>query len=92
MGRPYPEVTVAVLPNSLTRVLPFTLGYSPCPPVSVLSTDTVLIILDAFPGTLLILVLSSKLEIPDIIWLKLADLPIQQPQYAYRNPITDKDY
>ena len=35
-GRPYPEVTAAVLPNSLTRVLPFTLVYSTYPPVLVL--------------------------------------------------------
>ena len=36
VGRPYPEVTVAVLPSSLTKVLPFTLGYSPSLPVLVL--------------------------------------------------------
>jgi hypothetical protein len=39
MGRPYPEVTAAVLPNSLTRVLPFTLVYSTYPPVLVVGTD-----------------------------------------------------
>jgi hypothetical protein len=38
-GRPYPEVTAAVLPNSLTRVLPFTLVFSTYPPVLVVGTD-----------------------------------------------------
>ena len=55
-GGPYPEVTVAVLPSSLTRVLPFTLGYSPCLPVSVCGTVTLLLTLEAFPGTLLVFV------------------------------------
>ena len=39
-GRPYPEVTAAVLPSSLTKVLSFTLGFSPYPPVLVCGTDT----------------------------------------------------
>jgi hypothetical protein len=68
-GGPYPKVTVAVLPSSLTRVLPFTLGYSPCPPVLVFGTDIVLIILEAFPGTLLIFVFPNKFGIPEIPWI-----------------------
>ena len=68
-GGPYPEVTVAVLPSSLTRVLPFTLGYSPCLPVSVCGTDTLLLTLEAFPGTLLIFVNSSQNERPEIPWI-----------------------
>ncbi len=39
-GRPYPEVTAAVLPSSLTKVLSYTLGFSPHLPVSVCGTDT----------------------------------------------------
>gem|GEM_PF-4983484 len=35
VGSPYPEVTDAVLPSSLKRVLSYALGYSPYPPVSV---------------------------------------------------------
>ena len=38
-GRPYPEVTVAVLPSSLTRVLSYTLVYSTRAPESVCGTD-----------------------------------------------------
>lgn len=37
-GRPYPEVTVAVLPSSLTNFHPFTLVFSTYPPVSVFGT------------------------------------------------------
>jgi len=35
---PYPEVTDAILPSSLTRVLSFTLVYSTTPPVLVYGT------------------------------------------------------
>ncbi len=48
MGRPYPEVTVAVLPSSLKRVLSYTLGYSPHSPVSVYGTDTLTLALEVF--------------------------------------------
>ncbi|HAV65936.1 TPA: hypothetical protein DCX20_01420 [Patescibacteria group bacterium] len=34
-GSPYSEVTDAILPSSLKRVLSCALGYSPYPPVSV---------------------------------------------------------
>ena len=37
-GRHIANVRLAFLPSSLTKVLPFTLGYSPSPPVSVCST------------------------------------------------------
>ena len=37
-GRPYPEVTVAILPSSLTRVLSYTLVYSTRTPVLVCGT------------------------------------------------------
>ena len=37
-GRPYPEVTAAVLPSSLARNHSFTLVYSTCLPVSVYGT------------------------------------------------------
>ena len=37
-GSPYPEVTDAILPSSLTRVLPSTLVYSTTPPVLVCGT------------------------------------------------------
>ena len=56
-ARHLPKLRLAVLPSSLTRVLPFALGYSPSPPVSVLSTDAILLTLEVFPGTLLISVL-----------------------------------
>ena len=38
LGRPYPEVTVAVLPSSLRRVLSYTLVYSTRTPESVCGT------------------------------------------------------
>ena len=38
-GRPYPEVTAAVLPSSLSLVISFTLVYSTHPPVSVFGTE-----------------------------------------------------
>ena len=41
-----------ILPSSLTVVLSLTLGYSPCPPVSVLGTGTYIIILATFLGSL----------------------------------------
>ena len=51
VGRPYSEVTAAVLPSSLTRFLSYTLGYSPHPPVSVWGTDTLVLALEVFLGT-----------------------------------------
>ncbi len=39
VGRPYPEVTAAFLPSSLTRTHSFPLGYSPYPPVAVSGTE-----------------------------------------------------
>ena len=41
---------VRILPSSLTRVLPSTLGYSPLLPVSVSGTDRYRMCLGAFPG------------------------------------------
>ena len=55
-GSPYCELTDVVLPSSFTRNHPFALGYSPCLPVSVYGTETILLILEAFLGRLLILV------------------------------------
>ena len=47
-GRPYPEVTAAVLPSSLTMVISSTLGFSPHLPVSVYGTVTVPLALEVF--------------------------------------------
>ena len=47
------NLRLVFLPSSLTKVLPFTLGYSPRLPVSVFGTDTILLSLEAFPGILL---------------------------------------
>jgi hypothetical protein len=38
-GGPYPEVTAAVLPSSLTKFLSYALVFSTYPPVSVYGTD-----------------------------------------------------
>ena len=40
-GRHLANLRLAFLPSSLTKTLPFALGYSPSPPVSVFGTDTV---------------------------------------------------
>ena len=45
------NLRLAFLPSSLTNALPFILGYSPCPPVSVCGTDTCIRTLEDFPGT-----------------------------------------
>ena len=50
-GGPYPEVTDAVLPSSLSLVISFVLIYSIHPPVLVWGTVTSTISLDAFLGT-----------------------------------------
>ena len=47
-GRPYLEITAAVLPSSLAKVLSYTLGFSPHLPVSVYGTVTVLLALEVF--------------------------------------------
>jgi len=44
----YPEVTHAVLPNSLTKVLSYTLGFSPHLPVLVCGTISVSLALTTF--------------------------------------------
>ena len=52
-GRHLANLRLAFLPSSLTNAHPFTLGYSPCPPVSVCGTDTYIHNLEDFLGTLL---------------------------------------
>ena len=51
-GRSYCELTTAVLPSSLTKVLSYTLGFSPYSPVSVCGTVTVALALEVFLGNL----------------------------------------
>jgi len=52
-GRSYRELTIVVLPSSLTRIHPFTWGYSPRPPVSVFGTVAVILALGNFLGSVL---------------------------------------
>ena len=47
-GRPYLKITAAVLPSSLTKVLSYTLGFSPYLPVSVYGTVAIILILEVF--------------------------------------------
>ena len=47
-GRPYLEITAAVLPSSLTKVLSYTLGFSPYLPVSVYGTAAIILALEVF--------------------------------------------
>ena len=50
LGGPYCELTAAVLPSSLTRVLSYTLGFSPYLPVLVYGTVTFILALEVFLG------------------------------------------
>lgn len=52
-GRHIANLRLAFLPSSLTNALPFILGYSPSPPVSVCGTDQCIHNSEAFPGTVL---------------------------------------
>lgn len=47
-GRPYLEITAAVLPSSLTKFLSYTWGFSPHLPVSVYGTITITLALEVF--------------------------------------------
>jgi hypothetical protein len=62
LGRHIANVRLAFLPSSLTKNLPFTLGYSPSLPVSDCSTDTFIRTLEVFPGTLLCLIPPAEAE------------------------------
>lgn len=53
VGRPYCELTAAILPSSLRKNHSYPLGYSPYPPVSVSGTDSVLLTLEVFRGNAL---------------------------------------
>ncbi len=61
-GRPYLEITTAVLPSSLTRVLSYTLGFSPRLPVLVYGTVTYSLILEVFLDNLSVKVESTKVS------------------------------
>ena len=41
LGKVYTEGTPAFLPSSLTNIVPYALGFSPHPPVSVYGTVTI---------------------------------------------------
>ena len=43
LGRSYCELTTAILPSSLTKVLSYTLGFSPYLPASVYGTDAIIL-------------------------------------------------
>ena len=49
---PYSEVTNTFLPSSLTRDHSYTLGFSPCPPVSVCDTVNISLALEVFLGSI----------------------------------------
>ena len=70
------NLRLAFLPSSLTNTLPFILGYSPCPPVSVCGTDTCIRTLEDFPGTPLPLLSPScderRHSPSDLVWYGFA--------------------
>ena len=73
-GRSYRELTIVVLPSSLTRIHPFTWGYSPRPPVLVFGTVAFNLALGNFLGSVLI----------EVVWrIKLlADLGFMRRGFA----------
>ena len=68
LARHLANLRLVFLPSSLTKVLPFTLGYSPRLPVSVFGTDIMILTLEAFPGTLLPSVRPYCYELPVTAW------------------------
>ncbi len=92
-GRHIANLRLAFLPSSLTNTLPFILGYSPCPPVSVCGTDALLRTLEDFPGTPLLLLnpyCYERRQSPSDYCG--TDLPIPHPQRPNPNPIRGKKY
>ena len=87
------NLRLAFLPSSLTNALPFILGYSPSPPVSVCGTVTYIRTLEVFPGTLLsfLRVDCSLLRVTPSDYC-CTDLPVQRPQSPDPNPIRGKGY
>lgn len=87
-GRPYCELTAAVLPSSLMRTHPFALVYSTCLPVSVCGTDPQLFILRSFsrknarPNPLI-----RRSEFCQHLGFCLADFPTKHPHASNANPI-----
>ena len=61
LDHPFSRSYGVILPSSLTIVLSLTLGYSPCPPVSVLGTGTYIISPRNFSWKLGVIKLWSKL-------------------------------
>ena len=79
MSPPFPEVTEAFLPSSLTRVFPRTLGFSPRLPVSVL-VRAMCLYLEAFLDSVgSITSLLSLVTRHHISAFRATDLPIAQP-------------
>ena len=74
-GRSYRELTIVVLPSSLTRIHPFTWGYSPRPPVLVFGTVAVTLTLGNFLGSVL----------DKVVWRTklLASLGLARRGFAY---------
>ena len=87
------NLRLAFLPSSLTNALPFILGYSPSPPVSVCGTVACIHNLEVFPGTLLSFLRSYcyKLRAVPSDYCR-ADLPTRRPQNPNPNPIRGKRY
>ena len=93
LARHIANVRLAFLPSSLTNSLPFILGYSPSPPVSVCGTDICIRTLEDFPGTPLPFLRSYRYELrPRPSDCCRADLPARRPQTGNPNPIRGKKY
>ena len=78
VGSPYPEVTDAVLPSSLSRVISFVLVFSTHLLVLVCGTVNYLLSLDAFPDTGIIVLSPTRVEVSmHHLSRTLTDLPIR---------------
>lgn len=88
-GRPYPEVTAAILPSSLTTTHPFALVCSTSPPVSVFGTDAYVLCLETFLGGLCFQIPSKESFV--CLDVTPADLPTGRSTANDTNPITCKE-
>jgi hypothetical protein len=95
-GKPYPEVTAAILPSSLGNIHSFALVYSTWLPVSVYGTDSIVLTLDTFLGSVLCVIPSGEPESLCSAWMLLLrhspDFPREHPHSTNINPIICNAY
>ena len=105
-GHPLSRSYGVILPSSLTRVLPSTLGFSPRLPVSVCGTVTCMTRYEGFLGSLITtswlarrlvspsplrVISSTDLPVPPSYWLRPTFPPVGWPSLL-RHPFTQSSY